>query len=112
MIFYLQNSEAKVDEHLSKFVKFPEVAKTTNKDDDVKDSRIDGENGPESKESALCSKGNGKTVPRYKILHRGHFDIQDYTVGRYKPKVFVFLDSIFFVFSPLASRIYCRILIV
>ena len=78
----MQNSEAKVDEHLSKFVKFPEVAKTLDKEDDVKGSKIVGENGLESKDSALHSKGNGNTVPRYKILHRGHFDIQDYTVGR------------------------------
>ena len=82
MPFSFQNPDAKVDEHLSKFVQYPEVATTSNIGNNPPNKTLsDKENGKVTDDSKTA-KENSKTVPLYKIIHRGHFNMQDYTMAR------------------------------
>ena len=76
------------DEFLSKIVKYPDVfaadaKKPSNgvKTSDKTEKKITEVNVKEENASAE-GKNSGKTTPKYKILHRGHFDMQDFTLSR------------------------------
>ena len=76
------------DEFLSKIVKYPDIVSTDAKKpssgvktSDKTDKMITEVNVKEKNASAE-GKNSGKTTPKYKILHRGHFDMQDFTLSR------------------------------
>ena len=82
MAFSYQNPDAKVDENLSKFVKYPEVATTSNMGSNPQSKRLSDERNGSITDNSKTAKDNNKTVPVYRIIHRGHFNMQDYTMAR------------------------------
>ena len=82
MLSSSQGTDGKVDDYLSKFVKYPEVTKTPTIEEGKAKEHVDGKNARINEgEMETCSK-NKRTVPRYKILHRGQFDMQNFTLSR------------------------------
>ena len=76
----LQNSDKKLDDHISKFVKFPE-GKAPDMAENRRNETLVKNN---VKSDILSQKGDdssGKTTPEYNILHRGHFDMQNFTLS-------------------------------
>ena len=81
--FSFQNAEVKVDEYMANFVKYPEMTAPLNWEGKAKEKEMKSEKIGKIDEMNLETAQNGKTVPRYKILHRGHFDMQNFTLERY-----------------------------
>ena len=89
----MQNPDAKLDEHLSKFVSYPEVTKASSLETDCPPGKtvLNGGSGADIEEIKPVKENGTATVPRYKIVHRGHFEWQDYTMARLVADVFYFV---------------------
>ncbi|XP_065061988.1 uncharacterized protein LOC135688869 isoform X2 [Rhopilema esculentum] len=74
------NPDKKLDDHISKFVKFPEGKVPDMSENGCKEYLVENN----AKSDILSEKSDdsaGKTTPEYKILHRGHFDMQNFTLS-------------------------------